>query len=486
MALPRDSIQIHHLAEDAESLRLLSEFYHGLYTIEFPDSDERELLENMEHYLQLRRAGWYQQNNYYILILTDSGGTICGGIIADYFARSNVGVIEFMVVSSERRGQGLGKMLLGEIEQHFATAATAAGYSSLNGICGEVNDPYRRCEVEEHLDGFARLLMWDRFGFKLLDFPYVQPALSEGQSPVTGLGLMFKPVHTGFSKKIPASLVLNIVADYQIWAMRIPTPESRPEYAGMRRSLIGKQEVNLLNLRAYSCAESPPPFEAVEIRDGDEAMVKAFTNIYRQAFHDDTTAVDASEFARGTRMGQTPVPHQYWMWGIRPLSSEPFLGLASFFSFPHCGFAGYAALSGTLQRKEAIRRLLRLMEQQIVRANPVACGWYGECEPNSTASRIARRFGFSRVPMTYRQPRLHTDTSGKSEGITLELLFKPFGRVYASPSLSLAELQRDLREILARVYYLDETGLRNAMNRMQWPEGKDGDIFAESSSQPGA
>ncbi|HET6426717.1 MAG TPA: hypothetical protein VFG20_23695, partial [Planctomycetaceae bacterium] len=46
-------------------------FIRELYIPGFPDPDERESPENMREYLRLRAAGWYGENNYHIVLLTE-------------------------------------------------------------------------------------------------------------------------------------------------------------------------------------------------------------------------------------------------------------------------------------------------------------------------------------------------------------------------------------------------------------------------------
>jgi len=464
-------------------LRLLRAFHAGVYTREFPDPDERELLANMEDYLRRKSEGWHGRNNYHILLLLqEESGEIAGGVVADYFACSNVGVIEFMVVDPAQQGRGLGRRLLSEITHRFRVDAVRAGYAALCGICGEVNDPYRRCEVQEHLDAFARLRMWHGFGFGLLDFPYVQPALSEGQEAVHGLGLMFRPETEECRSSVPARFVRQFVADYQVWAMRIPEPEARPEFRRIAEWLRPHRDVRLLDMLDYIGEEPEPLFHPVEIRDGDHTRLAQFARVYQECFSNDETAVEVSEFSRGTcTITDGPLPHHYWLWGIIAAGEAELSGLASFFSFPHCGFGGYVAIAAPLRGKGCFRRLLRLMERQIVQVNEVASGWYVECEPDSVEAAIFKHCSFTEVPMTYRQPRLHTDMTGVSEGKHLELLYKPFGRVYGPPELSLEDLQRDLREILTRIYYLDASGVNTAMAKMTWPRGTATDIFARTA-----
>src|SRR5688572_18112479 len=112
-------MKVNHISAISSDISLLREFYGSIYVQEFPDADERESLGNMENYLGLKEAGWYRTNNYHILLIKDDDDRIAGGVVADYFERSNIGIIEFMVVDPALRGHGLGKRLLAEITRCF-------------------------------------------------------------------------------------------------------------------------------------------------------------------------------------------------------------------------------------------------------------------------------------------------------------------------------------------------------------------------------
>ena len=68
-----DYVELTHSREDKKLLRY---FYEELYVPEFSDADERESLENMEQYLELKAQGWYGKNNYHIIIATEAGKLI--------------------------------------------------------------------------------------------------------------------------------------------------------------------------------------------------------------------------------------------------------------------------------------------------------------------------------------------------------------------------------------------------------------------------
>jgi GNAT superfamily N-acetyltransferase len=110
-----------------------------------------------------------------VRILEDE--TIRAGICFERYPKSGVGLVTYMVVAPEARGQGIGERLLrGAVEQ-------------LGGlVLGEVNDPRRTGE-------WKRLERFERWGARVLDARYIQPALGEGLSRDRGLLLIaFAPI----------------------------------------------------------------------------------------------------------------------------------------------------------------------------------------------------------------------------------------------------------------------------------------------------
>ncbi len=146
----------------------------------------------MERYLQLKDEGWYQKNNYHILLYLDNGTPI-GASIIDYLSVPNVGVIEFLVVSSSLRQSGLGTQLLHWTEDTLDEDSRRAGYNGWAYIIAEMNDPFKLYDLTDSMDPFQRSLIWQRWGYKKIRFPYVQPSLSPDKKPVRNLLLMCKP-----------------------------------------------------------------------------------------------------------------------------------------------------------------------------------------------------------------------------------------------------------------------------------------------------
>jgi hypothetical protein len=122
--------------------------------------------------------------------------------------------LNYLFVAPTQRGAGRSRALLTACRQ--LAAASAAEWSdgtATNGLFFlEINDPFRLTPEQYRLDSehagidqVARLAYWARMGATLLDWPYVQPALSVGQHDDRTLA--YAVLDAG-SDRLPAALVL--------------------------------------------------------------------------------------------------------------------------------------------------------------------------------------------------------------------------------------------------------------------------------------
>jgi hypothetical protein len=122
-------------------------------------------------------------------------------------------------------------------------------------------------------------------------------------------------------------------------------------------------------------------------------------------------------------------------------------GLASFFALRPAGFGGYIVLGGSLKGKGLLRGLLARIEEAMIRDVPGANGWFIECGDEAIAPFL--HVGFHEIALDYRPPALR---GRKKAAEPLHLLYKPFGTVYAAPTLERKFVLAAIAAILKRVY----------------------------------
>jgi hypothetical protein len=433
------------LTDSPADVDLLTRFYDTLYVGEFPDPDERESLANMVDYLGRKRRGWYGPNNYHILLAMD-GDRPVGGSITDYLAEPDVGVIEFILVSSDARKSGTGRRLLARTEQLLDEDARRSLGRPLDAVAAEMNDPLAPSDVPDNLDPTTRALIWDHWGYAGLDFPYRQPALSPEQEPVTNLIMIAKPLRADWHDGLPASTVRLVVHEYLRWAMRIDRPEDCADYRTMADHLDGRPTVATIPLARYVGRDPERPLHVREIDGPDDPDFTATMVLYRDVFGTGGLAVPEASFLRALTCGGG-----YHLWSVRVAAGTgPVLGLVSFFSLRTVGFCGYVAFAGELWGAGRLRGLVARIEDRMLRDRSSARGWYVEVGPTTDAGPFLA-VGFREIPVDYRQP------CADGPGLPVRLMYKPFGRAYQPVVLSAAEVSDDVEQIMATVYGVDGT-----------------------------
>ncbi len=440
----------------------LRAFYAEVYEREFPDSDERESLQNITRYLELKAEGWYGRNNYHVVVAY-RGESAVGGCILDYLDEPNAGVIEFVFAAASVRGEGVGRRLMAEAQRLAAQDAQRHG-RALQWIAAEMNDPFLPSSVRDNMDPFLRARIWDRWGFGVLDCPYVQPALSAEQQPVDGLVLIAKCFDPAWRTDVPTPQVAALVAAYMQWAMRIETPAGHPQFRALAGWLQGRSAVRWLALRRYigefeASSQDAAAFDVVELRRADQPQFDPAIDVYRRAFDSPATAIEGASFVRGLRR-YADTDYRYHLWALSPRQTGGVAGMASFFGFRGMGFGGYVVLERALSGVGALRPLLARMEQQFVVDALDIQGWLIECETSHTASVFAR-CGFHALAVPYVQPVL--PGAARADSPALILMYRPLGRVYAPPRLACERLLLGLHEVLRWVYRIEQPDSHSTM-----------------------
>ena len=103
------------------------------------------------------------------------GDDIIAGITYEAYPKSRCGLVTYMVVSPHARGRGLGRQL-------FEYAANDLYARAARAVFGEVNR-----------NAPERIVRFERWGARVLDYAYVQPALGPGLTRDAGLCLIVLP-----------------------------------------------------------------------------------------------------------------------------------------------------------------------------------------------------------------------------------------------------------------------------------------------------
>lgn len=421
-----------------EHVTALAGFYSTLFVTEFPDPNERESLANMVDYLRKKDDGWYGSSNYHV-VLAMSDGKAVGGAIFDYLVEPSVGVIEFLVVAAEARRYGVGKRLLDRSEQLMRDDARTAG-QQLNAIVAEMNDPLAPSDYVDNVDPTSRALIWHKWGYVGLDFPYQQPALSPTQAPVQNLIMIAKLFRADRVPGLAADLVRSAVHEYLRLAMGIATPEDDAVYREMAAYLDGlaDRRVPTIPLASYVGHESGT-LHTTEVSGPGEPEFESALERYRYAVETGELPGDQADFlpslAWFLRALSWPGGHHLWL--VRGAKqSGPVEGIAAVFRLPDAGFVGLVPLTGPLAAEgKALRLLFARMEDRMLRDKPDSAGWYLEIGKATDVTRFTE-LGCQEIPTSAEQP--------------YQLLFKPFGRSYQPSRPSATEIRAVAQWLAAR------------------------------------
>lgn len=155
----------------------IEKFRDNLYLPSFPDPNEREPFEYITSRIQLGDSWWPRTD----MLLYLDGDEIASGCITDYYPECKSIEAIYIVTDPQYRGQGLAKGLLKE---------TFNLYPEAIDLYLEADNPSLVPPGSSAIDPELRIRIYQKLGFELLDFNYVQPPLAEGLDYTRNLMLM--------------------------------------------------------------------------------------------------------------------------------------------------------------------------------------------------------------------------------------------------------------------------------------------------------
>lgn len=181
---------------------VLRAFFSG-YDRAFVLPDEREDFDGFAQCLQLNLSLpslFGRRHSEQVLVVTGADGALLGG--ANFLATGMTApggppvslALNYVFVEAAARGRGLARVLIAAAQRMATRALTGSDRGPEPAVFIEQNDPlalsaaeYAADTAHAGIDQVDRLAIWASLGARLVDFPYVQPALSAEQEPDDGL-----------------------------------------------------------------------------------------------------------------------------------------------------------------------------------------------------------------------------------------------------------------------------------------------------------
>jgi GNAT superfamily N-acetyltransferase len=187
----------------------------------FPDPNTVLGLDRIQEFLQANRADGARR---FCVLVAEHNARVVGATIFSYVPRSNCGFSEYIVVDPAHRGLGLGRQLFDARKAVLDAEALRRGHELCHGVFIEVDSPTRtppdlaQAERETAVDAWQRLRIFDHFGFRRVEVPYVQPPLAPDKQAIDYLDLLFAPWASN-PRRIPSEWVFDTVeAIWSAWS----------------------------------------------------------------------------------------------------------------------------------------------------------------------------------------------------------------------------------------------------------------------------
>lgn len=196
--------------------------------------EERVLLSAWKGSLEERAGGLLADVAWHLLV-AEQDGRVVGLSSGTYLGNVNVGVIGYLAISPLVRAGGLGTRLRRRLRTLFARDALRITKEPLDAIIGEVSLGNRWLRT---LEG--------REGVLLLDFPYFQPGLYEGDDPSPYV-LYYESLGRP-RRRFPTSELRRLL--FTIWRRiyRVARPLERPAFRAMMKALDNRRTIGPLDL----------------------------------------------------------------------------------------------------------------------------------------------------------------------------------------------------------------------------------------------
>jgi len=231
---------------------LLKKFYDELMVPTFGIfEDELEDIEIWQEQLEKQDKAVF---NLHVLIVFEKGDKdrkIIGGSACEYYPQSNSGLLTYFAVRPEWQRRGVGRFLVTNVLASVDKDAKSHGKKGCDAVFLETNDAEKVSAEKDVMDPKIRHKILIQLGFSILNFNYVQPALSPDQGKCSDLLFC---VHNSFLRldsKDPSVTGLDpaplaaFVREFFIVLMGEGVLATDPDYNNMVKELASKTTVTV-------------------------------------------------------------------------------------------------------------------------------------------------------------------------------------------------------------------------------------------------
>ena len=165
--------------------RYLERFYNECMISNFPDKDE---LDPLDVWIEMFTPEYTTTVLHILVIITDTD-QFAAGVVTEYYPESVCGLLSYLLVQPDFRGAPL--HLVGKITE--ASVHSVDLTAQKNGVPQtiyyflETNSPLGVLEINDNMPPRKRCVLFNRLGFRLSNWPYVQYPLADDQNSASYL-----------------------------------------------------------------------------------------------------------------------------------------------------------------------------------------------------------------------------------------------------------------------------------------------------------
>jgi GNAT superfamily N-acetyltransferase len=207
-----------------------------LYESGFPDVNEREDFQAITD----RVAAEKPEGQPHSILLFDTSDeekpAVTGGLIADWYATSRCIHLIYLIVDPGSRKKGLGRKLITDGVAWMKEWIKNERATEIRNVFFESNIPWKTKKENDNFDAVTRLTIFSNLGARLIDIPYVQPALDPAKKSVDNLFLLSFTRFNALGDTIAPGEILAFLYDLYS-GLGIADPHNNEDFKKMKAAL---------------------------------------------------------------------------------------------------------------------------------------------------------------------------------------------------------------------------------------------------------